>query len=163
MLLSDEANRCLLCKNPRCRENCPIDTPIPEVIELYKQGKLLEAGEILFNNNPLSAICSLVCIHENQCLGNCVRGIKGEPVHFHNKETEISSYYLNNVKFEKNIMVDQYEEKLIELGVKIRPNTLIGPVITLDRLFEDGYKAAFIGAGNVAIDAARMAQINGVK
>ena len=29
--LENEANRCLLCKNPRCRKNCPIDTPIPEV------------------------------------------------------------------------------------------------------------------------------------
>ena len=44
-------------------------------------------------------------------------------------------------------MIDRYEEILIELGVKIRPNTLIGPVITLDKLFFDGYKAVFIGTG----------------
>lgn len=36
---------------------------------------------------------------------------------------------------------------LIKLGVKIRPNTMIGSVITLDTLFEDGYKAVFIGTG----------------
>ena len=47
----------------------------------------------------------------------------------------------------KNSMIDRYEEILIELGVKIRPNTLIGPVITLDKLFFDGYKAVFIGTG----------------
>ena len=40
-----------------------------------------KAGEILFNNNPLSAICAIVCPHENQCRGNCIRGIKKEPVY----------------------------------------------------------------------------------
>ena len=258
-ILLDEANRCLLCKKPSCRLNCPIDTPIPEVINLYKEGKLKEGGEILFNNNPLSAVCSLVCIHEEQCKGNCVRGIKGESIKFHDIEQEISIKYLEEVKF-KNLpkdkdriaiigggpagitiafilakkgyeviifdahmkiggvlrygipeyrlpkkLIDIIEDKLIELGVKIRPNTLIGPVITLDKLFEDGYKAAFIGtgvwnpkmlnikgetlgnvhfaidylkspqyyklgekvvvigAGNVAMDAARSAKRNGAK
>jgi glutamate synthase (NADPH/NADH) small chain len=33
------------------------------------------------------------------------------------------------------------------MGMKIRPNTLIGSVITLDDLFRDGYKAVFIGTG----------------
>ena len=32
----EEANRCLGCKNPRCREGCPIHTNIPEVIRLLK-------------------------------------------------------------------------------------------------------------------------------
>ena len=33
----DEANRCLQCPNPRCRENgCPIHTNIPEMIRLFK-------------------------------------------------------------------------------------------------------------------------------
>ncbi|HEY5524444.1 MAG TPA: NAD(P)-dependent oxidoreductase, partial [Clostridium sp.] len=96
----DEANRCLLCKNPRCKESCPINTEIPEVIALYKEGKLKEAGEILFNNNPLSVVCALVCPHEDQCKGNCIRGIKGEPIRFHEIEEEISKAYLENVKFE---------------------------------------------------------------
>lgn len=200
-LLSEEANRCLLCKNPRCKANCPINTPIPEIISLYKEGKIMEAGEILFNNNPLSVICSLVCIHEDQCKGNCVRGIKSEPIKFHEIEEEISEKYLKEAKL-KNVqkdkdriaivgggpagitvafvlankgynvtifeahdkiggvlrygipeyrltkkLVDKLEERLIEVGVKIRPNTVIGPVISLDRLLEDSYKAVFIGTG----------------
>ena len=100
--LLDEANRCLTCKNARCQKNCPINTSIPEVITLYKEGKIEEAGEILFNNNPLSAICAIVCPHENQCKGNCIRGIKGEPIHFHEIECEVSTKYLENVKFEKS-------------------------------------------------------------
>lgn len=255
--LKEEADRCLLCKKPRCRENCPIDTSIPEVISLYKEGKIHEAGEILFKNNPLSVACALVCPHEDQCKGNCIRGIKGDPIRFHEIEAEISGKYLDDLHLEnvtKNkdriaivgggpagitiafilaqrgykvtifdahdkiggvlrygipeyrlpkIIVDKLEKKLVDVGVLIRPNTLIGPVITVDRLFQDGYKAVFIGtgvwnpktlnikgetlgnvhfaidylkspsvyrlgkkvaiigAGNVAMDAARMAKING--
>ena len=196
-----EADRCLLCKNARCKANCPISTEIPEVIRLFKEGKLDEAGEILFENNPLSAVCAIVCPHEDQCKGNCIRGIKGEPIPFCEMEEFISLKYLKNVKLEKvgnrderiaiigagpagitlsiilarkgfkvtlfdahekiggvlrygipeyrlhNSIIDRYEEILIELGVKIRHNTLIGPVLTLDKLFFDGYKAVFIGTG----------------
>ncbi len=196
-----EADRCLLCKNARCKANCPINTEIPEVVKLFKEKKIIEAGEMLFNNNPLSAACAIVCPHEDQCKGNCIRGIKSEPVSFCEIEEYISKEYLYKVKFEevqyrneriaiigagpagitlsiilarrgfkvtlfdahekiggvlrygipeyrlKNSMIDRYEEILIELGVKIRPNTLIGPVITLDKLFFDEYKAVFIGTG----------------
>ena len=44
----EEANRCLGCKKPRCREGCPIHTNIPEVIRLLKDGKLNDAGWMLF-------------------------------------------------------------------------------------------------------------------
>lgn len=201
MLLIDEANRCLQCKNPRCKNACPISTSIPEVIALYKEGKNQQAGKILFENNPLSLICSIVCPHENQCRGNCVRGLKGEPVKFHEIEKELSTEYLNSLHFDKatknkdnvavvgagpagitiamilalkgykvtifdahekiggvlrygipefrlsNKIVDMMEEKLLELGVTIRPNTVVGPVLSLDKLLSDGYKAVFVGTG----------------
>ena len=77
-----EANRCLNCKKPMCQQGCPTHTPIPQVIQLFKQNKLTEAGQILFENNPLSAICALICNHEQQCAGHCVLGKKSTPVHF---------------------------------------------------------------------------------
>lgn len=87
----DESNRCLQCKNPKCREEgCPIHTNIPEVIRLFKERNMMQAAQILFDNNPLSMICSLVCDHEKQCEGHCVRGIKGDPVHFSTIENYIS-------------------------------------------------------------------------
>ena len=89
----DEANRCLGCKKPSCQEGCPIKTPIPEVIKLLKENKLDEAGQKLFENNPLTTICSLICNHENQCEGHCVLGKKGSPVHFSAIENYISSAY----------------------------------------------------------------------
>ena len=82
----DEASRCLGCKNPQCQKGCPINTPIPEIIKLLKEHKLDEAGWMLFENNPLSAICSVVCPHENNCYGNCVLGIKKNPIAFYKIE-----------------------------------------------------------------------------
>ena len=93
----DEANLCLGCKNPRCQQGCPIHTNIPEVIRLLKANKLNEAGRMLFENNPLTTVCSLVCNHENQCDGHCVRGIKGSPVHFSVIENYISSTYASQM------------------------------------------------------------------
>ena len=89
----DEANRCLQCKNPQCVKGCPIKTPIPEVIKLLKENKLDEAGWMLFENNPLTTVCSLICNHEKQCEGHCVLGKKGVPVHFSTIEQYISRTY----------------------------------------------------------------------
>lgn len=197
----NQANYCLMCKNARCQKNCPINTPIPQIVELYREGNKLEAGKILFDNNPLSVFCAIVCPHENQCKGNCIRGIKGEPVAFHEIEYEISKEYLelskvekpesNGVKvaiigsgpagitvaiqlrnkgydvtiFEKNERIggvlaygiprfrlpssnmDALEKRLKDMGIKIKINSMIGPVVTLSKLFEDGYKSIFIGTG----------------
>ncbi len=89
----DEANRCLQCKNPSCQKGCPINTPIPTVINLLKNNQLDEAGKILFENNPLTTICSLICNHEKQCEGSCVLNKKGSPVHFSAIEHYISSAF----------------------------------------------------------------------
>lgn len=91
----EEANRCLQCKNPRCKAGCPVSTPIPDVIRLLKESKIEEAGKMLFENNPLSLVCSYICPQENQCEGHCVLGIKGKPVQFGMIEQYISDFYLN--------------------------------------------------------------------
>ena len=38
--LKEEANRCFLCKVPKCKKYCPIDTQIPAVIQLFKENKI---------------------------------------------------------------------------------------------------------------------------
>ncbi len=93
----DEANRCLQCKVPQCQKGCPISTNIPEAIRLLKENKLNEAGRMLFENNPLTTVCSIVCNHEKQCEGNCVLNRKGAPVHFSVIENYISSTYANQM------------------------------------------------------------------
>lgn len=200
-IVISEAKRCLQCKKPLCTSGCPVNTPFNEVVHLLLEGSIVKAGETLFNNNPLSVICSLVCPHEKQCEGHCVLGKKGDPIKVGMVENYISDYYLNYVDtypqnksgkraaivgsgpagitiaiilaskgynitiFEAHdkiggvlrygipefrlpkAVLDKLKDKLIEMGIKIRPNTLIGPNITIDDLFRDGYKAVFIGTG----------------
>lgn len=197
----NEAKRCLNCKKPMCRTGCPINTPIPDMIHTFLEGDITKAGEMLFANNPMSVICSLICNHENQCEGHCVLNKKGAPVQISSIENYISENYfakLNFGKIEKNGMragiigsgpagitiaiilaqrgyditifesrekiggvlrygipefrlpkslLDNYKEKLMALGIKIRPNTSIGTTISVDDMFRDGYSAIFIGTG----------------
>ena len=55
-------------------------------------------------------------------------------------------YGIPEFRLPKEILY-KIKEKLLNMGIKIRPNTLIGPTITIDDLFRDGYKAIFIGTG----------------
>lgn len=91
----EEANRCLQCKKPLCVEGCPIHTPIPEMIKALKEGNIREEGEKIFENNPLSIICSLVCNHASQCEGHCIQGRKGQAVHISSIENYISDTCLD--------------------------------------------------------------------
>ena len=76
----DEAKRCLNCKNPKCVNGCPVNVHIPEFIAKVAEGKFDEAFGVITSTNSLPAICGRVCPQENQCEGQCIRGIKGEPV-----------------------------------------------------------------------------------
>ncbi|QEE31559.1 NAD(P)-dependent oxidoreductase [Malaciobacter canalis] len=197
----NSAQTCLDCKKPKCQKGCPVNTPIAEMIRLFLAGDIKIAGEKIFENNPLSIICSLVCPHEKHCEGHCVLNKKYTPVNVGGIENYISTYYMNYKEFEKpksnghNIAIigsgpagislamilalkgyeitmyeghdkiggvlrygipdfrldksilDELLLKLKKIGVKIRPNTLIGKNITIDELFRDGYKAVFIGTG----------------
>ena len=196
-----EANRCLNCKNPGCQKACPVHTPIPQIIRLFKEDRLMEAGEMLFENNPMSLVCSIVCNHEKQCAGGCIRGRKDTPVHFSSIETYISDMYLDRMQVKPaepkgvNVavigcgpagitaavelarhgysvtvfewkgkiggllqygipefrlpksVIDRYQGRMEEMGIRIRTNTTIGSVLMIDNLFRDGYKSVFIGTG----------------
>ena len=95
-LLFSEANRCLKCKVAKCKKACPISTDIPTIMNLFLDGKEQEAGKVLFENNPLSAICSIVCPHENNCNGNCILGMKKTPVDFYKIEQYLSGKYIGD-------------------------------------------------------------------
>ena len=100
----EEARRCLQCKKPLCRiKGCPIETNIPEMIRLFLAGQTVEAGRMLFENNPLSVVCSLVCDHENQCEGNCIQGKRKDAaaVQIPSIENYISDFYFDKIKIER--------------------------------------------------------------
>ena len=93
--MNPEAIKCLGCPKPRCSMiGCPVHTAIPECIRLYKEGRLKEAGEILFNNNPFSAVTSIVCNYKSFCYGACVLNAKKDPVRWYEIEQEISNEFL---------------------------------------------------------------------
>ena len=90
----EEAARCLQCKNPLCRQGCPVNVPIPGFIEKVAEGDFEAAYEIITSENALPAICGRVCPQENQCEGKCVRGIKGEPVSIGRLERFVADYHM---------------------------------------------------------------------
>ena len=95
---------CLNCKNSQCRiKGCPLDNCIPEFIHEIDSKK---AYEILCNTTVLPAICGRICPHEKQCEGNCIRGIKGEPVSIGAMEAYIGDLSIEN-NYELSIEVDE--------------------------------------------------------
>ena len=97
-----EAKRCLLCKKPKCAlEGCPVHTPIPECMQLYREGRLDEAGARLFRNNPMSAVTSLVCDWKQFCYGHCVLNVKKVPIKWYAIEQEISGRFLQSHRLER--------------------------------------------------------------
>lgn len=98
------ANRCLNCKNPMCKKGCPIATSIPEFIAKIKENNYKEAYNILQEKNLMSEICSTICPVEEQCMGSCIRGIKGEPVQINYLERFINNWAEeNNIDYEIEI------------------------------------------------------------
>lgn len=94
----EEATRCLGCKRPSCQAGCPIGTPIPHVIELFKDKRIEEAGALLFENNPMSLACAVVCNHGAQCEGHCVLGRKDTSIRFSSIERYVSDAYLDRLE-----------------------------------------------------------------
>lgn len=150
----NEAKRCLNCKKPLCRQGCPINTAIPQMIELFLNGDMQKAGEMLFENNPLSLVCSLICNHDKQCEGNCVLNKKSSPVHISSIENYISDSYFDRMTVEKaepngmKVAIIGSGPAGITIAVNLAKK---GYDVTIfeskDDLFDDGYKAIFIGTG----------------
>ena len=196
-----EANRCLQCKKPLCQQGCPVHTPIPQMIALFKENRMMEAGKALFANNPMSLVCAIVCDHEAQCTGHCVLNHKGQPVHFYEIEEFVSDAYLDRMTADRKpfngktaavigsgpagmtvafilawngygvtifeekdriggmlqygipdfrlpkSILDRYKQRLLDIGVRIRPHVVMGGDLMIDNLFRDGYSTVFVGTG----------------
>lgn len=100
-----EAKRCLTCKNARCIKKCPVNINIPAFIEKVKEGKFEEAARVIAKDSALPAVCGRVCPQETQCEGDCVLGIKGEPVSIGKLERFVADWAREN-----NIDLSQKED-----------------------------------------------------
>ncbi len=86
-----EAKRCLSCNNPSCEKGCPIGNHIRDFIKALKDDNLALAEKIVFDNSNLAFICSLVCPHEKNCIGNCILNHKKMPINVGALEAYITS------------------------------------------------------------------------
>lgn len=111
----EEAKRCLNCKNPQCKLGCPVQIDIPKFIKKVSEGQFEEAYNIIINNSSLPAVCGRVCPQETQCEGQCVRGIKGEPVAIGRLERFVADWHNKNNQ-DQNEKVNTNNHKVAIIG-----------------------------------------------
>lgn len=113
-----EANRCLHCKVPHCREGCPVDIDIPAFIAKIKEGDFEGANTKIKEASSLPAICERICPQENQDEKYCVMGIKGKPVGIGRLERFVADYCMQNCeeKIEKTVKDDAQKVAIIGSG-----------------------------------------------
>ncbi len=75
-----EAERCLMCKKPKCIAGCPVEIDIPGFIQFIADDDFKGGITLLKEKNILPAICGRVCPQEEQCEKVCIVGVKNEPV-----------------------------------------------------------------------------------
>ncbi|MCQ2739281.1 MAG: NADPH-dependent glutamate synthase [bacterium] len=107
--VKSEASRCLGCKNPKCVSGCPVNIKIPDFIKALKEDDLEKAGEIIRETSMLPSVCGRICPQEKQCEGNCVLGIKGEPVAI----GALERYVGDNAKAKNPEIKSQYKKVAI--------------------------------------------------
>ena len=95
--IEQKAEYCLNCPTKPCsKKGCPLNNDIPEFIKALKAEKYEEAYKILSLTTVLPAICGRICPHYKQCMGFCVRGIKGEPVKIGELEAFVGDFVHEN-------------------------------------------------------------------
>ena len=112
----DEAKRCLNCKNPLCRQGCPVSVRIPEFIAKVAEGDFDAAYEIITSTNSLPAVCGRVCPQEKQCESKCVRGIKGESVAIGRLERFVADYHMAKEEKDEIIVPENNGHKIAVVG-----------------------------------------------
>jgi len=80
--------QCMNCLNPRCRQaGCPLESRIPEWIELAYQQRWEEACERLHWTNNFPEITAAIC--PAPCRSACKRALNGYPVDIRRIEQEV--------------------------------------------------------------------------
>ena len=92
-----QTGMCLNCNTKPCSlKGCPLNNNIPEFINYIKQEQYKKAYKVLTETTVLPSICGRVCPHFKQCMGSCVRGIKGDPVNIGDLEAFVGDLAIEN-------------------------------------------------------------------
>jgi len=182
---------------PPCQAACPLHMEIREYVDLVAQGKIMEALQVIRNDNPFPSICAYVCNRpcEDACQRSqvdkpvAIRALKRFAVEFggdrmiqakaetsHSERVAVVgsgpaglavAYYLRQLGYPVTIfeadsepggmlrvgipeyrlpkkIIDTEIQRLTQMGVEIRTNTR---VVSLDLVFDMGYKAIFVTIG----------------
>lgn len=145
-----------------CSLVCPHEEQCEGNCVLGRKGKPVKFGVIenyiseyyinFINKKPIKTINKKIAIIGSGPAGISIAillATKGYDITIfeaHEKIGGVLRYGIPQFRLPKNIL-DELKEKLISMGIKIRPNILVGSVITIDDIFRDGYKAIFIGTG----------------
>ena len=144
----EEAARCLNCKNPLCRQGCPVSVRIPEFISKVAAGEFEEAYEIITSTNLLPAVCGRVCPQEKQCESKCIRGIKGESVGIGALERFVADYHRTH-KAENSPKIERNGHKVAVVGSGPSGLTCAGSLAKMG--YEVTVFEAFHKAGGVLV------------
>jgi glutamate synthase (NADPH/NADH) small chain len=68
-----QAERCLDCGVPGCRNACPLGNFIPDWLEAAARGDWETAGDLAHANSPLPEVCGRICPQHQLCEGACTR------------------------------------------------------------------------------------------
>ena len=105
------ASDCLSCPKPRCESGCPVGNHIRDFIKAIKNGKLEEAADTLYSQNPYPELTCRLCDFSRNCMGHCVKSIKGEGIPCY----LIERYISDNVK-RNNVVKDPNGRRIAIIG-----------------------------------------------
>ena len=113
--IESKSNKCLNCNNKPCsKKGCPLNNDIPLFISAIKEGDYKKAYDILSETTVLPAICGRICPHYKQCMGSCIRGIKGNPVNIGDLEA-----FVGDVSIKEGYEIEKekkYSKKVAIVG-----------------------------------------------
>ncbi len=100
---------------PLCRENCPLGVNAQGYVALAKQGKFIEALELIREKNILPGICGRICTHP--CETACRRGELDDAVSIRAIKRFLADYEAENKdKIKSPGPVEKREEKFAVIG-----------------------------------------------
>ncbi|MCU7933543.1 MAG: FAD-dependent oxidoreductase [Candidatus Thiodiazotropha sp. (ex Dulcina madagascariensis)] len=71
--LQQQAERCLDCGVPGCRNACPLGNFIPDWLAAATRGDWKQAGDLAHATSPLPEVCGTICPQHRLCEGACTR------------------------------------------------------------------------------------------
>ena len=153
----DEQVPLLDCFTAPCKGGCPIEQDIPEYLELCRKGLYGPALKLITEKNALPFITGTICAH--RCQGKCSRNFYEESVHIRETKPAPSVEQLKKMGY-THILMATGAWKPGKLDIE---GNVQGVIEWMKRMKKQvkpclSGNIVVVGAGNTAMDAARVAK-----